>query len=306
MKYLISLTTLFLIGLSMLGFSLKKTQDSQKVAQKDEKIMVTTSFYPLYFFTHEIGKDKIEVINLTPAGAEPHDFELKTQDLLKIHSSQLVLINGLGFEPWADKLTSEIIDPNKIIKVADGIATPSISPGNSTLDPHIWLDPVLAQQMVEKITNALIKTDPVNQLYYQTNSQSLQGQLKQLDQLFSDKLSRCQQNKIITSHNAFGYLAARYHLEQIAVNGLSPDQEPSARQLAQVTDLAKKMKIKYIFFESLISPRIAQTIAQELNAKTLVFNPIEGLTSEEVSLGKDYFSIQAENLGNLAIALECQ
>ena len=274
MKHLLFLLLAFVIGLSILGFSLKRVEDSRQLDKGDEKITIATSFYPLYFLTSEIGKDKIEIINLTPTGAEPHDFELKTQDLLKISNSQLLIINGLGFEPWADKLTDEIIASHQIVRIADGIANQTVSKKDENIiDPHIWLDPILAQQMVKKITQQLIFIDPENQQFYQSNSSDLLAKLWQLDLLFADKLSRCQQHQIITSHDAFGYLASRYHFEQIAVNGLSPDQEPSARKLAQVTDLAKQINIKYIFFETLISPRIAETIAQELGAKTLYPTP---------------------------------
>jgi zinc transport system substrate-binding protein len=174
------------------------------------------------------------------------------------------------------------------------------------LDPHIWLDPKLAQKEIATIAMAFEKFDNTNRVFYEKNAISLKNKLDVLDQGFRLGLLNCQQNNIVTSHAAFGYIASDYGLNQISVTGLSPDAEPSPQKMAEISQFAKTNQIKYIFFETLVSPRLADTIAGEIGAKTLVFNPLEGLTKDEQAKGWDYFSIQKENLANLKIALGCK
>jgi zinc transport system substrate-binding protein len=265
----------------------------------DRKISIVTSFYPLYFFTSQIATGAAEIYNLTPNGVEPHDYELTPKDMAKIYDSELLIINGSGVEPWAQKTELNLKDrPNKILTVGDNLIVNG--------DPHIWLSPKLAQMEVQKITAALIAIDRTNTQLYQNNSQTLQKKLENLDQQYQTELSRCTKKNIITSHDAFGYLANDYHLNQISIAGLSPEVEPSAQRLAEIADYAKKNQVQYIFFESLVSPKLAQTIAREIGAKTLVLNPIEGLNDEEITSGQDYFTKMQQNLTNLKVALTCQ
>jgi zinc transport system substrate-binding protein len=300
------LVVIFLIGfiyLIYLAFFPKQTPERESTSG----IKVVTSFYPLYFFTKEIVGEKIDVINLTPAGAEPHDYEPNTADISQIEKSKLLIMNGLEFEPWGDKLRDQLdIREVKVLAVAEGLASLSIDEeGEMRIDPHVWLDPILAKQQVVKITNAITAIDPNNRDEYESNSQKLQDKLTVLDQDFRDGLANCRLRHVITSHTAFGYLAAEYGFIQTAISGVSPDEEPAPQRLGEVADLAKQLNIKYIFFETLISPRLAETIAQEVGAQTLVFNPLEGLTQAEQAAGKNYFTIQRSNLINLQTALEC-
>jgi zinc transport system substrate-binding protein len=159
--------------------------------------------------------------------------------------------------------------------------------------------------MVDKIEAELIKINPNNTSYYQSNKKILKEKFVSLDNDYKQGLSNCVEKNIITSHAAFSYLATTYNLNQIAITGVSPDSEPSLKQLATVAQFATDNNVKYIFFESLLSPKLSQTIAKEVGAKSLVLNPIEGLTDEEVASGKDYFSEMRNNLANLKIALQC-
>lgn len=256
-------------------------------------IKVAASFYPLYFLASEIGGDKVTVTNLTPAGAEPHDWEPTTADAATIEKSQLLLINGGGLEPWAGKMNAK-----KIMTVGEDLFDGG--------DPHIWLDPVLMQAMADKVATALDETDPQNAETYRTNNEQLKFKLVQLDEEYRTGLANCLQKNIVTSHAAFGYLAKRYGLVQNAISGMSPDEEPTAQKLAQTATLARQLGVKYIFFETLVSPRLAETLAKEVGARTIVFNPLEGLTSEQLEAGQDYFLVMRENLVNLKTALQCQ
>lgn len=270
------------------------------------KIQVAASFYPLYFFASQIGGDKATVINITPAGAEPHDYEPTAQDIVQIENSRLLILNG-NVEPWGDSIKQNI-DPNKttIVVAGEGLTTQKVEEsGQSVIDPHVWLSPPLAKEMVDKITQAFIGIDPSNSAYYQSNANALKSQLDGIDAAYREGLKDCKSKDIITSHAAFGYLAAHYGLVQVPIAGLSPDAEPSPQQLAQIVTFAKQNNIKYIFFESLVSPKLSDTIANEIGAKTLVLNPIEGLTNDELAQGKNYITEMQSNLATLETALQC-
>jgi len=284
---------------------------NRKEEQKSEKIKIVTSFYPLYFFTSEIVGDKAEVINLTPAGAEPHEYEPTARDVSIIEDSNLLVLNDGGLEGWGENVKNNL-DKNKtkIIVAGDGLTTKTKEDEENNslevIDPHIWLSPVLAIEMVEKIEIGISEVDPNNSSFYKANAEALKEKLNVLDNEFKQGLLTCGSKNIITSHSAFAYLASSYGLNQVSVAGLSTEEEPSSKQLSEITKFAKTNNIKFIFFESLISPKLSETIAKEVGAQTLVLNPIEGLTEDEIKSGKDYFSEMRNNLTNLKIALECK
>ena len=288
---------LVLAGLTIF-ISLRQKQFSQSPPNSD-KLQVTTSFYPLYFMAAEIGGDKAEITNITPAGAEPHAYELTARDIAQIENSRLLIINGGGLEPWSSNIQQNI-NPAKTIT---GVAGENLS---DRPDPHFWLSPPLAKKMVDNIFQGFTAADSSNQNYYKTNADFLKTRLDNLDNEYKNGLADCTQKNIVTAHEAFGYLAAAYGFNQIAIAGLSPEAEPSPKQLAEIAQLAKAKDLKYIFFESLASPKLAETLAAEIKAETLVLNPIEGLTNEELAQGKDYFTEMRANLVNLQTALQCK
>lgn len=302
-------TAIILVIIVSLGFFIKFQIDSAPQRQPStNKIQVVTSFYPLYFFTSQITLDKADVYNITPSGSEPHDYEPSTQDIARIEDSSILIINGGKLEAWGDKIKENLKDKKIVIlSVGDNLANIEISESNTkTIDPHIWLDPTLAKKEVAIITQGLTQADPINSNFYQTNAQNLLKKLSELDTQYRQGLSRCDKKDIITTHTSFGYLANQYRFNQIAISGLSPDSEPSVQKLVSVADFAKKNQVKYIFFENLVSPKFAQTIASEIGAQTLTLNSIEGLSDEEIKNGKNYFTEMKNNLKNLKIALQCQ
>lgn len=269
---------------------------SRNKRTRSYKLQITASFYPYYFFASKIGGDKTDVINITPSGGEPHDYEPTSQDIVNIQASKLLILNGT-VEPWANKVKDTLKDKKTVILEVGGELF--------TQDPHVWLSPTLAKKQVNTILNEFIQIDPVNENYYYINANKLLGELDGLDNEFKNGLSSCKQKNIVTSHAAFAYLASDYGFNQVTITGVSPDEEPSLKKLGQLADFVRKNNIKYIFFESLVSPKLAETVAYETGAKTLVLNPIEGLTPEEVELGKNYLTIMRDNLQNLKVALEC-
>ncbi len=305
----ISAIILTILTASFLIYLLQTTNNQPpKVVTKNPRLQIVTSFYPLYFFTTQIVQDKADVHNVTPAGAEPHDYEPTIKDITNIENSQLLIINGNKFEAWAENIIN-IIDGKTltIINMGESLAKQNLIEKNiQTRDPHFWLSPKLAKHEIEIILQNLITIDPVNFQYYNDNSKLLLDKLSSLNNQFKIGLSNCQKKEIVTSHAAFGYLASDYGLNQTAISGLSPDEEPSPKKIAEIANFAKNKQIRYIFFESLISPKLADTIAKEIGAKTLLLNPIEGITEEDIKNGKTYFTEMQNNLINLKIALQCQ
>ncbi len=305
---------LFVLGFAIVGLlsylfgvGIFKNINSQS-QNNSSKIQAAASFYPLYYFSQQIGGDKVDVINLTPAGAEPHDYEPTAQDIAKIENAKLLVLNGGGLEAWGSDIKQNLQSKNTVIvTVGEGLTNQQVmEEGENMTDPHIWLSPPLAKEIVDKITNGFIQIDPANKDYYQSNATALKAKLGDLDMQYRQGLASCQEKNIITSHAAFGYLATAYGLHQVPITGLSPDAEPSPQQLADIVKFAKANNVKYIFFESLVSPKLSNTIASEVGAKTLVLNPIEGLTNEEISQGKSYFTEMESNLANLQTALQCK
>jgi zinc transport system substrate-binding protein len=174
------------------------------------------------------------------------------------------------------------------------------------MDPHVWLDPVRAQAQVEAIRAGLAKIDPPNAAVYAANAQAYRAKLTALDAAFASGLKQCARREFVTTHSAFSYPARRYGLTQIPIQGVDREAEPSPADLAALVKQVKDRKIQYVFFETLVSPKLAETLAREVGAKTLVLNPIEGLTKEEQAAGKAYIALMEENLRNLRTALECQ
>ncbi|MFS0868929.1 metal ABC transporter substrate-binding protein [Paenibacillus xylanilyticus] len=171
------------------------------------------------------------------------------------------------------------------------------------LDPHVWLSPVLAIQEVRNIEAGLAKAAPEHAEQFKQNADAYIAKLETLDQDFKAAVTDSKRKDFITQHAAFGYLAQQYGLKQVPIAGLSPEQEPSAAQMASVIDFAKEHQVKTIFFETLVSSKVSETIASEVGAKTAVLNPIEGLTEEEIAAGMDYIGVMKQNLDALKQAL---
>ncbi len=290
----------------VVGFFLYERREV--VAPTSDTVSVVTSFYPLYFFASEIGGEGVQVHNITPAGAEPHEYEPTTQDMLKIEKSDLLILNGGGLEPWGDKVIDTLSgNAARVVTVGTKLADREfVEDGAPVTDPHIWLSPVLAKEEVKEILRGFIAVDPDHAATYEKNAAVLLEKLDLLNEAFTNGLAQCDHRDIVTSHAAFSYLAAAYGLRQVPISGLSPEGEPSPRQMAEVADFIRKNKITYIFFESLVSPKFSDTLAQEVGVQTLVLNPLEGLTRNEIVAGKTYFTEMRLNLANLRTALQCQ
>lgn len=259
-------------------------------------LKVYTTFYPLYDFTKKIAGDKARVENVVPAGVEPHDFEPAPRDVAGIYHADVFIFLGEPMDPWAKKLERELRSKGVVVvEAGKGLIKEN--------DPHIWLDPILAKEISRRIYAALVEADEGNRSYYEKNLLELEQRFDKLDMEYKETLSRVKRKDIVISHAFLGYLADRYGLNQIPIKGLSPQEEPSPREMAELAELCRKKGVKYIFFETLVSPKLAETLAREVGAETLVLNPLGGLTPEEIKAGEDYFSVMEKNLINLKRAL---
>jgi zinc transport system substrate-binding protein len=263
---------------------------------------VVAAFYPLAYAAEQVGGRAVSVTNLTPPGAEPHDVELSARDVERVRSADLVLYLGSGFQPALERALDgaegEALDLLEGLDTHQGsVAHEEGDAGAGTLDPHVWLDPVRFAQIVERIGVPLARPQAATRL---------RERLLDLDKEFRSGLAVCQRREIVTSHGAFGYLAERYGLEEIALTGLSPEAEPGARELEGAIDAVRERGATTVFFETLVSPRLAETVARETGARAAVLNPLEGLTETELERGEDYFSVMRENLAVLREALGCR
>jgi len=277
-----------------------------------KKINVVTTLFPLYDFTKNIGKAKVEVSLLLPPGVEAHSFEPKPSDLVKINEADVFIYTGKFMEPWAEDIVKSVTNKNLIrvdssqgIKMIPGVFHDADEPAGS-FDPHIWLDFDNAKIMVSNILHALAAKDPAYINNYKQNSDDYGKKLSDLDSLYKTTLADCKGKEIVYGgHYAFGYLAHRYALKYLAAQGFSPDAEPTARDLSMLVEQIRKDNIKYVFFEELTSPKIAETIANETNTKLLLLNAAHNVTKDQFVQGTSFLDIMKSNLDNLKVGLGC-
>ncbi len=298
-----------IIGIIALGVGIFYATKTPKESVTSNKIQVTASFYPLAYIASEVGGLRVSVKDLLPPGGEPHSVEPSPRDFALLSESDLFLYNGAGFEPWVEKWKKgSFVRPALIVNIVDELGKNGalLITKNSETDPHVWLDPILFKQEVEIVRDALIAFDPVHADEYRANAGKLTSALDDLDQKFREGLRSCVKNSIITSHDAFGYLARQYNFSVIPIAGISPDEEPSPKAIASIVETARAKNIKYIFFETKVSPKLAEVIAREVGGSTLTLDPLESLTPNDVQSGGDYRSVMEKNLINLRIALGCE
>ena len=260
------------------------------------RIEVVAAFYPLAYAAEQVGGRKVDVRNLTPPGTEPHDLELSPRDVGRVRSVDIVLMLGDQFQPALERAAKDadgtVVD---LLSDAPLLASSAVEEGGSH-DPHVWLDPVRYERIVARVAREI----PGG------SAQSFDRRLLALNTEFEDGLADCERHTFVTSHAAFAYLARRYGLKQVAISGLSPEIEPAPRALEGVVREVQRSGATTVFFETLVSPRLAETVAREAGARTAVLNPIEGLTEEQAKAGADYFSLMRENLRALREALGCR
>lgn len=276
------------------------TENKDALNEEEDKLIVYASFYPLYFLADEIGGDYIYLKSVIPNGVDSHHYEPTVDQLRELSDAEVFIYNGANFESWVNKLIGSIVDESITINASQYC---DLIVEDGVTDPHLWLDPENMIKIGEAIKDKFVELDDENKEYYEENYADLKERLEELDRKYFEQLEEKSMDSIIVSHKAFGYMGRRYGFSQIPVAGISPEQEPSPKTIANILDLVKDEDYKYIFLETLASPKTVDIIADEAGLETLVLNPIEGLTDEDIENGKDYISIMEENLENLKKAL---
>ena len=288
-------------------------------AGSDGKVTVAAAAYPFAFVAERVGGDDVDVLNLTQPGAEPHDVELSPQQTADLESAAVIVYEP-GFQAAVDDAISSLgISDDKLVDVASGLdllhtddeghgdehadADGEEDHDHGSTDPHVWLDPANMEIIAREVADGLAAADPDHAATYDRNARTLIAQLTTLDRQFTAGLKSCARNTIVTSHEAFGYLAHAYGLEQIGIAGIEPSSEPSGAQLAEIAQLVKNDGITTIFTEELVDPANADTIAENTGARVATLDPIEGLSDD--TAGQNYLTLMRRNLEALRKANDC-
>jgi zinc transport system substrate-binding protein len=294
-------------------------QTNQPTATSTSKLKVIASFFPMYEFTKNIAGDKADVSVFIPIGEESHGWEPPTQQIQEVQNAQLFIYNGAGMEAFIPQFISTGNFPNTtFVRASQGIemqnadvqnmapdeAKPVIEQG--VKDPHVWNDPMFAQQEIRNIVNAMEKSDPVNARYYENNANAYIAKLTKLDQDIKSGLSNCKTHTFVSFHNAFNYFSQRYGLTDIWIYVIAPESELAPQDMEKVINIVKANNVKIIFSEDLVDPRLADTLATEVGAQTRVLSPLEGINDTEQKGGITFLDKWYQNLDNLKVALECQ
>jgi len=270
------------------------------------KIQVVASFYPLAEAARQVGGDLVSVTNLTAPGVEPHDLELTPNQVASIARADLVLYLGSGFQPAVEDAIGEAEGTTlDALTGVDTTAPPSGSEEGFAVDPHVWLDAERYARIVDEVRSALARIDPSHANAFASGASRFEDRLHALDEEFRSGLAHCERMTIVTNHAAFGYLASAYGLMQVGISGLDPEADVDPRRIAELRDLVQTQGITTIFTEDLVSPKVAETLANEAGVQTAVLHTLEGLTDAEVAAGADYLSEMRENLATLREALGC-
>ncbi|EGP5091471.1 metal ABC transporter substrate-binding protein [Enterococcus faecium] len=283
--------------------------NTNKEADKKEDLTIVTTFYPIYDFTKEIVGDEGNVKLLIPAGTEPHDFEPSAKERAEISDADVFVYNSSDMEFFVDSLKDSVDSKQTLmIEAAKGIDRLESQEADEheeseeghdhahEYDPHVWLDPVLAIKEVRTIAGELGEKYPDKKEIFTKNADAYIKKLEALDQKYSEELKNATNRTFVTQHAAFAYLANQYNLEQVAISGVSPDQEPTPSRLAELKEFVKKNNIKVIYFEENASSKVAETLSNETGVKLEVLNPLESLTNEQIKAGENYISVMEKNL----------
>jgi zinc transport system substrate-binding protein len=272
---------------------------------RPSELDVVAAFSPLAEAAAAIGGDRVEVHDLTPAGSEPHDLELTSRQVDRILDADVVLYVGNGFQPSVEEAVRQRGDGDDRRPTVDVLSTVPADQLRRD-DPHVWLAPRLFEAAVNGIRDALGDADPENAVAYTERAEAYQQRLRTLDGELRAGLADCERNVVVTAHEAFGYLAGSYGLEQKAISGLSPESEPEADRIDLLAEEIERTGATTVFTERLASTKTAQALAREAGVEVAVLDPIEGLTEEQRRAGATYFTVMRENLRTLRGALGCR
>lgn len=310
-----------LITTVMLLAACSQKNDAEPDQSEEGKLKLFTTIYPFQFFSERIGGDLIEVESIIPPGADAHSMEVTMKKMMEIAESDAFIYSGTGLESFADAVVDATNDEDmKVVRAAEDVSfitgykdeheehneenhDEKEEQNEMNVDPHVWLDPMRSVIIAENIRDAFIEIDPANEGEYKKNFDALQKELEQLNTEFQELVNSAETRKFVVSHSAYGYWEDAYGLEQIAISGLSPTDEPSQVELAKIIDTVRENNIKYIFFEPNLTNKIADMVKNETGTTPLELDNLEFISEENIDANEDYFAIMRKNIEALSNAL---
>ncbi|MFG6150252.1 metal ABC transporter solute-binding protein, Zn/Mn family [Halobacillus sp. B23F22_1] len=336
-KNLTGILSLFIVIISLSACSGEETGGSgSEEESQEEELKVFTTVYPLQFFTEQIAGDAASVESILPPGTDPHTYEPTTKEMIEFAEADAFIYNGAGLEPYADNISESIESEDvQILEASQGIDLEAHAHNHEDEhdheegesheddhahdediheeeqeghnhgdeDPHVWLDPVRSIEMAENIKDTLVELNPEQEESFNENFEKLKENLQNLDEDFHTQIESLPGNEIIVSHEAYGYWEKNYGIEQIAVSGLSPENEPSQKEVQNIVETAEAHGLNYVLFEQNITPRVADVVRKEIDAETLRIHNLSVLTEEDIENNEDYFTLMERNLEVLSTAL---
>jgi len=268
---------------------------------------VVASFYPLYFIAERVAGRYNDVIDLTPPGVEPHEYELTVRQVAEIDLARVGFYEH-GVAPSIDQAMANdspahALDVASVVDLAGPVTGSGVESTSDDKDPHFWQDPTLMAEATRAFADTMASADPAHASYYRNQGARLVHDLNRLDAAYSRTLASCRIRTVVVSHDAFEYLARRYHVDVVPIAGLEPDAEPSLQRLHDLSNLIRDRGVTTVFFETLASPDLARSLAGDVGIESAVLDPIEGLTSTDPHA--TYLTLMRQNLAALAKAGEC-
>ena len=276
------------------------------LTEERPKLRIVTTIYPLTEIVKGIAGDRGEVFQLIPTGAEVHDFQLRPSDVAQLRQADLLVAVGPALEPWLPKIEAALGGKiRRQVYFFDELKKQGF-PGLVEQDPHLWLDLKADELLAEALLNQLAELDPEGRLYYSERGQKLQAEISALDREFQEQLMNCRSNLfIVAGHQAFGYLARRYHLQLVSLVGANPEARPGLKKIQEIIELIKKEKVRAIFYESSVTPYYARTIAEETGVELYPLSTGVHLRPEEIKNKVGFLTLMRKNLETIKKALEC-
>lgn len=302
------------------GLSFFSPQPQKKEKEGEGKPIVSVSTFSLFEVVHAVAGESVEIHSIIPQGSDAHMFSPNPTQVAEISASAFFIYNGAGFETWAENLkntlpqTTRVIDMSRYATLIKGAAEnhgetaheEEAHDEHGAYDPHYWLDIDNMIKMTQAVDTEFSKRIPTKAELFHANAAAYIEELQKLKSEFSTGLAECKNRTLITNHDAFGYLAHANRLENVSVIGLSSDEQPSAKNIADIVTLVKEHGVKTIFFEEFINDNVSQTIAKETGARAQSLQPLENISEDELKSHQTYLTIMRENLTKLREAMECR
>lgn len=278
-------------------------------------LTVAAALYPLEEVVSRVGGTAVDVLALTPPGEDPHDRDLTAKQLDALADADIVIFLGEGFQPAVEKAVASLRDVTKVdlldsVTLLDAVDDHADDQAGAdhdhgSHDPHIWLDPANMVAMARSVARAITTAEPSIAPTVESNLAAYVADLDDLGADIDSSLARCRSRALVTAHDAFGYLAHRAALDTFAINGLNPNEEPSAKDLEELEDVIRGRSVSVVFYETLLPGDIARTIARSVGVTTDLLDPIENISADDRRAGASYISIQRDNLARLVKGLGC-